>query len=42
MNSVRIEFKKGGVFKARLLEKEAPKTCSTIKDGSTFPVSIPP
>ncbi len=30
MNSIKIEFEKGGVFKARLLEKEAPKTCSTI------------
>jgi len=31
MDSIKIEFEKGGVFKARLLEKEAPKTCSTIK-----------
>jgi len=36
MNSIRIEFEKGGVFKARLLEKEAPKTCSTIKTHLPF------
>jgi len=30
MRAIRIEFEKGGVFSARLLEDEAPKTCSTI------------
>ena len=28
---LKLEVEKGGVFYARLLEKEAPKTCSTIK-----------
>jgi hypothetical protein len=30
MHKLKIEFQKGGVFYARLLEKEAPKTCETI------------
>ena len=30
MNCVKIEFEKGGVFTARLLEDEAPKTCEVI------------
>ena len=29
MHRVKIEFQKGGVFYARLLENEAPKTCKT-------------
>ena len=28
---LKLEFEKGGTFYARLLEREAPKTCSTIK-----------
>jgi len=28
--SLTIEFEKGGVFTARLLEEEAPQTCATI------------
>jgi hypothetical protein len=31
MSYLKLEFEKSGVFYARLLEKEAPKTCSTIK-----------
>ena len=31
MASLKIEFEKGGVFTARLLEDEAPKTCATLK-----------
>ena len=30
MAKLRIEFSGGGVFYARLLESEAPKTCATI------------
>jgi hypothetical protein len=30
MHKLKIEFQKGGVFYARLLEKEAPKTCETL------------
>ena len=30
MAKLRIEFSGGGVFDARLLESEAPKTCATI------------
>jgi hypothetical protein len=30
MSYIKIEFEKGGVFKAKLQECEAPKTCSTI------------
>lgn len=36
MSYVKIEFEKGGVFYARLLEKEAPKTCFTIKERLPF------
>lgn len=35
-SSLRIEFEKGGTFTARLLEDEAPKTCSTIKSRLPF------
>lgn len=30
MHKLKIEFQKGGVFYARLLENEAPKTCETL------------
>jgi hypothetical protein len=30
MQRIKIEFEKGGVFTARLLDKEAPKTCEAI------------
>ncbi len=33
---LRIEFEKGGVFRARLLEEEAPKTCRTIQERLPF------
>ena len=36
MSMMRIEFEKGGVFQARLLEQEAPKTCQTIKARLPF------
>ncbi len=36
MSTIRIEFEKGGVFIARLLEKQAPKTCRTIKGKLPF------
>ena len=36
MPKIKIEFEKGGVFIARLLEKEAPKTCKTIKGKLPF------
>lgn len=36
MSYIKIEFEKGGVFYARLLEKEAPKTCLTIKERLPF------
>ena len=36
MSYLKLEFEKGGVFYARLLEKEAPKTCSTIKARLPF------
>ena len=36
MSYIKIEFEKGGVFNARLLEKEAPKTCSCIKERLPF------
>ncbi len=32
MRRLRVEFEKGGTFYARLLEKEAPKTCKTITE----------
>lgn len=31
MTRVKIEFEKGGVFVARLLESEAPRTCEAFK-----------
>lgn len=30
MTQIKLEFEKGGVFVARLLETEAPRTCRTI------------
>jgi hypothetical protein len=36
MASLKIEFKKGGTFTARLLEDEAPKTCATLKSRLPF------
>ena len=36
MSYLKIEFEKGGIFYARLLEKEALKTCSTIKARLPF------
>jgi hypothetical protein len=36
MASLKIEFEKGGVFTARLLEDEAPKTCDTLKSRLPF------
>jgi len=36
MTQIKIEFEKGGVFVANLLEDEAPKTCKTIKDRLPF------
>jgi len=30
MKRLKVEFEKGGVFYARLLEEEAPKTCRTF------------
>lgn len=36
MAKMKIEFEKGGVFLARLLEAEAPKTCRTIKARLPF------
>lgn len=36
MSSIKIEFSGGGVFRARLLENEAPKTCATIKSRLPF------
>jgi hypothetical protein len=36
MERLRIEFEKGGVFHARLLLEEAPKTCSAIKAHLPF------
>ena len=32
MSRLKIEFEKGGIFYARLLEGEAPKSCKTLKD----------
>lgn len=31
MTKIKIEFEKGDVFIARLLEEEAPKTCASLK-----------
>jgi hypothetical protein len=36
MAFLKLEFEKGGTFKARLLEDEAPKTCATIKSRLPF------
>jgi len=36
MTRVRIEFEKGGVFTAVLLEEEAPKTCAAIREHLPF------
>jgi len=36
MSQIRIEFEKGSVFIARLLEDEAPKTCEAIKNHLPF------
>jgi hypothetical protein len=36
MSHMKIEFEKGGVFIAKLLENEAPKTCKTIKARLPF------
>jgi hypothetical protein len=36
MAFLKLEFEKGGIFKARLLEDDAPKTCATIKSRLPF------
>lgn len=36
MAKLKLEFEKGGVFTARLLEAEAPKTCRTIRAKLPF------
>ena len=36
MSKIKIEFSGGGVFYARLLEAEAPKTCATIRSRLPF------
>lgn len=36
MSYMKIEFERGGVFTAKLLEDEAPKTCHTIKSRLPF------
>jgi hypothetical protein len=36
MSYLKLEFEKGGIFYARLLENEALKTCSTIKERLPF------
>ena len=36
MASMQLEFQKGGVFVARLLTAEAPKTCATIQSRLPF------
>ena len=36
MSAMKLEFSGGGVFYARLLEAEAPKTCATIKARLPF------
>ena len=36
MASIKLDFERGGTFKARLLEDEAPKTCTTIKNRLPF------
>lgn len=36
MAQIRLEFEKGGVFIANLLEDEAPKTCAALKARLPF------
>ncbi len=36
MNRLKLEFERGGIFYARLLEDEAPKTCKTIREHLPF------
>jgi hypothetical protein len=36
----KIEFSKGGIFKAKLLEDSAPKTCKNILDSLPFSCSV--
>ena len=36
MASLKIEFEKGGIFIAQLLEDDAPKTCATIRNRLPF------
>lgn len=36
MSKIKLEFQKGEVFIAELLEEEAPKTCKTIKERLPF------
>ncbi|MGH2398194.1 MAG: DUF3830 family protein [bacterium] len=36
MPQLKVEFEKGGLFVAKLLETEAPKTCQTIKARLPF------
>ncbi|MFN8473338.1 MAG: DUF3830 family protein [Anaerolineae bacterium] len=36
MTNITIEFEKGGVFTARLLEAEAPKSCAIIRERLPF------
>ena len=36
MSAMKIEFSGGGIFYARLLESEAPKTCATILSRLPF------
>ena len=36
MSFIKIEFEKGDIFHARLLEDEAPKTCAVIKKRLPF------
>jgi len=36
MNCIKIEFQRGGVFKAKLLEQEATETCAVISKHLPF------
>ena len=36
MSEISVEFEKGGVFTARLLEADAPRTCETIRAHLPF------
>jgi hypothetical protein len=38
MTSIKIEFEKGGIFTANLLEQEAPKTCAAFLNK--LPISL--